>query len=243
MITEWAGVPSAHACWVSEDGATLFTGSETTNGHIISWDVTDVENGNVNLLDEWTPPGGENWSAHNLFVKGNYLYISYYVYGLQILNISDPTNMENAAYYDTFGETPESGIFSGAWGTYPYFNSNKVIISDMSTGLYVVNVDPDNLSIEFSKSYLEQVDFSIDNIYPNPFNPSTAITFSISEFGFTTISAYDLGGRELETLTNTNLNPGTYTIDWDASSYPSGMYFIKISSDKFIKSQKLMLVK
>jgi len=151
--------------------------------------------------------------------------------------------MENAAYYDTFGETPESGIFSGAWGTYPYFNSNKVIISDMSTGLYVVNVDPDNLSIESSKSSLKQVDFSIDNIYPNPFNPSTAITFSISEFGLTTISAYDLAGRQLETLTNTNLNPGTYTIDWDASSYPSGMYFIKMVSGEYVGTRKLNLVK
>ena len=49
--------------------------------------------------------------------------------------------------------------------------------------------------------------------------------------------------RELETLTNTNLNPGTYIIDWDASSYPSGVYLIRMESGRFTDRQKVALVK
>ena len=138
LIHEWNGIPSSHACWVGDNGNTLFTGSETAGGHIMSWDVSAIESGNVNLLDEWLPPNGEIWSTHNLFVKGNHLYISYYVYGLQILDISDPTNMESAGYYDTLEETEGMSIYSGVWGAFPFFNSNRTIISDRVNGLYIL---------------------------------------------------------------------------------------------------------
>ena len=140
VITSWPGVPHAHSCWVSEDGNTLFTGSETTGGHIMSWDVSDFSN--IEYLDEWMPEGGEEWSAHNIFVLGQRLYISYYVYGLQVVDISDPENLELAAFYDTFDQETES-IYNGAWGTYPFFGSDNIIVSDRRTGLYVIDVHND----------------------------------------------------------------------------------------------------
>ena len=103
----------------------------------MSWDVSDLSN--VQFLDEWMPDGGEDWSAHNVFVLGERLYISYYVYGLQVLDISDPSNLNLAAYYDTFDMETES-IYNGAWGVYPFFGSDNVIISDRRTGLYVVDI-------------------------------------------------------------------------------------------------------
>ena len=138
LLASWPGAPHAHSCWVSEDGGTVFTGSETTGGHIMSWDVSDLSN--VEFLDEWMPEGGEDWSAHNVFVLGDRLYISYYVYGLQVIDISDPSNLELAAFYDTFDQETQS-IYNGAWGTYPFFGSENVIISDRRTGLYVVDVE------------------------------------------------------------------------------------------------------
>ena len=110
----------------------------------MSWDVSEIESGNVNLLDEWLPPNGEIWSTHNLFVKGSHLYISYYVYGLQILDISDPTNMESAGYYDTLEETEGMSIYSGVWGVFPFFSSNRIIMSDRVNGLYILK---DSLSV------------------------------------------------------------------------------------------------
>ena len=138
LLASWPGAPHAHSCWVSEDGGTVFTGSETTGGHIMSWDVSDLSD--VEFLDEWMPEGGEDWSAHNVFVLGDRLYISYYVYGLQVIDISDPSNLELAAFYDTFDQETQS-IYNGAWGTYPFFGSENVIISDRRTGLYVVDVE------------------------------------------------------------------------------------------------------
>ena len=57
------------------------------------------------------------------------------------------------------------------------------------------------------------------------------------------ITIYDINGRELETLLNTNLNPGNYSLDWNASHYPSGVYFIRMDSGEFTQTQKLMLIK
>ncbi len=137
VIAIWPGIIKSHSCWVSENGETLYTGSETTGGHIMSWDVSDLSN--VEYMDEWMPEGGEDWSAHNVFVLGDRLYISYYVYGLQVLDISDPYNMQLAAYYDTFDQETQS-IYNGAWGAFPFFGSDEVLISDRRTGLYVVDV-------------------------------------------------------------------------------------------------------
>ena len=110
----------------------------------MSWDVSEIESGNVNLLDEWLPPNGEIWSTHNLFVKGNHLYISYYVYGLQILDISDPANLASVGFYDTLEETEGMSIYSGVWGAFPFFSSNRTIISDRVNGLYILQ---DSLSV------------------------------------------------------------------------------------------------
>ncbi len=85
--------------------------------------------------------------------------------------------------------------------------------------------------------------FQLSHAYPNPFNPTTTISFSIPEFGLTTITAYDITGRQLETLTNEVLSVGSYSINWNAASYPSGVYLIRMESGEFTQTQKVVLVK
>ena len=143
LITQWGGIPNSHACWVSDDGNILFTASETSSGHILSWDVSDIDN--VNFLDEWFPEDGEDWSAHNIFYKNGYIIASYYAWGVQIVNVEDPSNMYTAGYYDTFNFSSPS-LYDGAWGVFPYFESDKIIVSDRRTGLYVVDFTLENWS-------------------------------------------------------------------------------------------------
>jgi hypothetical protein len=87
------------------------------------------------------------------------------------------------------------------------------------------------------------ISYQIQPAYPNPFNPTTTISFSIPEFGLTTITAYDITGRQLETLTNEVLNVGSYSINWNASSHPSGVYLIRMESGDFTQTQKVVLIK
>jgi len=85
--------------------------------------------------------------------------------------------------------------------------------------------------------------YQIQPAYPNPFNPTTTISFSIPEFGLTTITAYDITGKELETLTNEVLSIGNYSINWNADNLPSGVYLIRMDSGDFTQTQKVVLVK
>jgi photosystem II stability/assembly factor-like uncharacterized protein len=95
--------------------------------------------------------------------------------------------------------------------------------------------------------------YSLSQNYPNPFNPSTNIKFQIplsrgvSADGGRGVSVrllvYDLLGREIQTLVNQQLQPGSYNVDWDASNYPSGVYFYKLESNGFVESKKMVLIK
>ena len=74
----------------------------------------------------------------DIYVKNNYLYISYYVYGLQVLDVSDPHNIFSAGFYDTYPEEEGGYVYSGVWGAFPYFSSDKVVMTDRINGLYVL---------------------------------------------------------------------------------------------------------
>ena len=85
--------------------------------------------------------------------------------------------------------------------------------------------------------------FSLSSIYPNPFNPTTKIDFSIPIYELVTINAYDIKGRAIETLINKKLQPDTYSINWHASAHPSGIYLIKMKSGNYSHTQKVILIK
>ena len=79
--------------------------------------------------------------------------------------------------------------------------------------------------------------------YPNPFNPSTKIKIDIPEISFTKLIIYDILGRQVEKLVNEKLSPGTYEVEWNASNYPSGVYFYKLETGNFSQTKKLILIK
>ena len=89
--------------------------------------------------------------------------------------------------------------------------------------------------------------FSLSQNYPNPFNPETTINFSIPSVETTrrvvSLKVYNISGREVATLVNQQLTPGTYSVQWDASNYPSGVYFYNLSSGGFTQTNKMVLIK
>ncbi|MGA2668622.1 MAG: T9SS type A sorting domain-containing protein, partial [Ignavibacteria bacterium] len=86
--------------------------------------------------------------------------------------------------------------------------------------------------------------------YPNPFNPTTKIKFQIplnkgGERGlsFVTLKIYDLLGREVATLVNQQLKPGTYEVEFNGTNYPSGVYFYRLTTNNNTATKKFVLVK
>ena len=96
-----------------------------------------------------------------------------------------------------------------------------------------------NVSTDVPKS------FSLYQNYPNPFNPVTKIKFDIAgqTVGQTFLSVYDITGREIQTLVNEKLNPGTYEVTFDGSNFASGVYFYQLRAGDFITTKKLVLLK
>jgi hypothetical protein len=91
-------------------------------------------------------------------------------------------------------------------------------------------------------------DFKMDSAYPNPFNPVTTIDFGLPMESHVEISIFDLRGQKVETLVNKFSQPGSYSINWNASHSASGVYFIHFTAwgdnTQYVSQiQKLMLVK
>lgn len=85
--------------------------------------------------------------------------------------------------------------------------------------------------------------YTLSQNFPNPFNPSTQIEFSVPKEGFTTVKVYDMLGKEVATLVNEQLAPGTYRTTLDGSKLSSGTYVYMLTSGSTRITKKMMLVK
>jgi hypothetical protein len=85
--------------------------------------------------------------------------------------------------------------------------------------------------------------YSLQQNYPNPFNPVTTIKYDLIKSGFVKLSVFDVLGKEIKPIINENQNPGSYTVQFDASSLTSGVYFYKLVTADFTETKKMMLVK
>lgn len=79
--------------------------------------------------------------------------------------------------------------------------------------------------------------------YPNPFNPSTMISYSIAQRGFVTLRVYNSLGEQIVSLVSQQLEPGTYSVQWNASHVASGVYLYRLENDGSVLSRKMLLVK
>jgi len=85
--------------------------------------------------------------------------------------------------------------------------------------------------------------FALHPPYPNPFNPTTTIRFSVQTLHATSVLIYDITGRVVDVLVNGEQNPGNHEIQWNASQHASGIYFVELVSEKKRDIQKLILLK
>ena len=86
-------------------------------------------------------------------------------------------------------------------------------------------------------------EYALYQNYPNPFNPVTNIKFDIPKTGHVNLSVYNVLGEEIETLHNGVLSAGSYKVDFNASSYASGIYFYRIETGNFVAVKKLVVMK
>ena len=128
----------------------------------------------------------------------------------------------------------------------PAYGTAIYTISDKEESVDIPNL-PDIVSVqEKGKSIPSR--FSLYQNYPNPFNPSTTIRFSIPmDLGKKTVlvelDVYDVLGRDIKTLVNSELSAGNYEIQFNASDLASGIYFYTLKVGEFLETRKMILLK
>lgn len=144
---------------------------------------------------------------------------------------SGGSNTEDAAYDMKLGNNNEIYITGKSMASITHFDFLTLKFSQP------IGIDP--ISSEIPSQ------FSLSQNYPNPFNPATKIRFAIpAGYGSqTNLSAYDILGRQVAVLVNQQLRPGTYEVDWDATTFPSGVYFYTLTSASFKETRKMVLIK
>lgn len=85
--------------------------------------------------------------------------------------------------------------------------------------------------------------FELKQNYPNPFNPSTIINYSVASASFINLKVYDILGNEIAVLVNEEKQAGDYQIDFDASELTGGVYFYQLTTNSFVDTKKMILMK
>ncbi len=87
------------------------------------------------------------------------------------------------------------------------------------------------------------INFELSQNYPNPFNPTTSVRFAIPSVQHVSVKIFDVLGKEICTLMNSQLQPGEYAVQFNGENIPSGIYFCRMQAGKFVSVKKMLLMK
>ena len=223
----------AHNAWLTEEGTHLAVTYEDAGRTVKLWNISSPDT--VYVEGNYLGPSG---LAHNVLVKGNFAYVAHYTDGLRILDITSKADPSQIAFYDSY---PSGGTgFHGAWGVFPFFASGKVLISDIESGLHVVQFLPPVTAIERPVAGLGWV---LRQNHPNPFNPTTVIGYQLSTVSEVRLSVFDVLGREVAVLADGSKGPGFHEIQWGASAMASGMYFYRLVAGERVETRRMVLIR
>jgi PKD repeat protein len=114
------------------------------------------------------------------------------------------------------------------------FQNYDYIIKNWMTASPPVNIQDNDLEIE---------GFELSQNFPNPFNPVTTINWTLPNNGIVTLKVYDMLGREISTLVNEFMQMGRHSVEFNAASLASGVYYYQLKSNNFTSTKKLLLLK
>ena len=186
----------------------------------------------TNLLPaQWIQTNGPSeGQVQSLFVSGSNLFAGT-VNGGVYLSTDNGTSwtVVNAGLTNTSVKSFAVyglNLFAGSWGSGVW----RRPLSEMVTSVEKI-------------STASPTHFSLQQNNPNPFNPSTAISFSLPSQLLLSLKVFDALGREVSTLVSEELPAGTYSKHWDAAALPSGIYFYRLQAGEYLETKRMILLK
>ena len=209
-----------------------------TDGH-----YAYTNNGNYfYILDISDPSNPSLVSSYNtgndiydIFVENGTAYIANGYNGLLIMDVTNPSNPRVLeSYMDINGKTRSLIVKDG-----------KIYVAAGENGVYIFSWGETGVS---DKKTPIPTKLRLLQNYPNPFNPTTTISYSIPAFRGkqslnVTLDVYNTLGEKVATLVNKAQAPGNYSVRFDASNLPSGVYFYRLRAGSFLATKKMILMK
>lgn len=115
------------------------------------------------------------------------------------------------------------------------------LFNDTTNGAGVYKLDI-TVGVEEINSQIPS-EYLLEQNYPNPFNPSTTIQFAIPQQSYVQLEIFNTLGEKVSTLVSEELNAGNYKYEWNAEGLPSGIYLYRFSTENFVQTKKLLLMK
>lgn len=226
-----------HSSALTPDGKTLVFCDEVPNNLVVKiLDVTDITN--VAMLD--TIKSNQGATAHNPYLWGtDRAVIAYYQDGLQIFDISNPTNVVKTGFFDTdttHGMNdgyPVGNTYHGAWGAYIHLPSGLILVSDMQNGLYVLNA---SLALGIHENNITENSISL---FPNPASNYFSINLNLVQSDELLFELFDASGKKVFTK-NETIGAGNTTKTVHLDQYRSGVYVLKISGKELHYTEKII---
>ena len=237
-----------HQGWLTEDHRYLFVNDEfdernggASSTRTLIFDVQELDD--PVFLDAWHGP--TTATDHNLYIRGDKLYEANYTAGLRVMDISydgalSPDAIREVAYFDVYSSS-NAPVLTGAWSSYPFFESGIIAVSSMEGGLFIL---APSLSAGVSAEGEElPAEVALLANYPNPFNPETTIRYALPQAGKIRLAVYDLLGQEVAVLVDGSRPAGHHTVRFDGEDLPSGSYVYRLQVGEEVVARTMTLVK
>jgi hypothetical protein len=221
---------------VSWSGAVRVNNDAMSNGKIQYWPAIAVnETGNIAIIFMDTRNTANNTIIEAFIARS---YDGGFTFANEVVSSDQsPTNI------------PGSNVRFGDYIDIDYQGLNIVPVwTDERAGGFNMDIFTAEISELLGTPVANTIPdrFELYQNYPNPFNPTTRIRFEIPsnlKSEFCNLKLYDVLGRQVAVLVDNALTPGTYELEWNASAFPSGIYFYTLTADGFSDTKKMLMIK
>jgi len=272
-ITSWSPYPEANASYVVEMTGNNIYGSDAVfeayegNYSLKQWGQYDGAP-NYGSFGQWLEVGvagldvgsqptlsgmmfshADDWIGQG--VNSAYLALYYYddYYGMvgpgwemtDVIDASSPSS--EWLHREVTGTVPEGTIW--VWAGVEYYQASNADNGSVYTDMLEMDVSGE-VSVDLDAGLPGE--FKLLGNFPNPFNPVTKLKFDIDYRSNVIVTIYNILGNEITTLQNGEMNPGRYSMTWNATNdqgknMPTGMYLYKVTSDSRVLTGKMLLMK
>ena len=243
------GTADASPSWNSVNRTVNITGLNVAQNEFIylQWQTDDV-NGS----------GSRDEFALDDITFSNVLPVELTTFSASVVNNNVELSWETATEVNNYGFSVERRQENGEWSEVGFVeghgNSNSpkhytFIDNEIGAGKYFYRLKQVDIDGSFEYSDAIEVDmdspvkYELSQNFPNPFNPTTSIQFSLPETGKVKLAVYNVLGEQVAVLVNKNMEAGFHNARFDASKLNSGIYIYKLEVNNFTQIRKMMLVK